>query len=60
MTDTDIDARLAAANPLTDRDAAALPVHEAEVELVRQVVAIPVCPPPASAGASGMHCRVSR
>jgi hypothetical protein len=41
MTTTDIDAALAAANPLTIRGAAALPVHDAEIELIEQLVAIP-------------------
>ena len=42
MTRIDVDAALAAANPLSDRDAAALPLHEADIELVERIVAIPV------------------
>jgi hypothetical protein len=41
MTGTEIDAALAAANPLTDRTAAALPLHSAEAELVERIAAIP-------------------
>lgn len=37
-----IDAALAAANPLTDVTAAALPLRDAEVELVERIVSIPV------------------
>ena len=44
MTRIDIDAALAAANPLTDADAAALPLREAEFELVERIVAISVSP----------------
>ena len=52
MTRIDIDAALAAANPLTDGDAAALPLREAEFELVERIVAISVSPalPRARAG----------
>lgn len=44
MTRIDIDAALAAANPVTDRAAAMLDLHEAEIELVEEIVAIPVSP----------------
>jgi hypothetical protein len=44
MTRIDIDAAIAAANPMTDRAAATLPLHEAEIELVERIVAIPVSP----------------
>jgi hypothetical protein len=42
MTRTETDAALAAANPLTDRTAAALPLHGAEVELIERIAATPV------------------
>ena len=41
MTRIDIDAALAAANPFTDANAAALPLYEAEVELVERIVGMP-------------------
>lgn len=44
MTRTDIDAALAAANPLTAAAAAALPLLAAEVELIERITAIPVRP----------------
>ena len=44
MTRIDIDAALAAANPFTDANAAALPLYEAEVELVERIVGMPVTP----------------
>jgi hypothetical protein len=42
MTSNSIDVQLSAANPLSDRDAAALSLHDAEVELIERIVAIPV------------------
>jgi hypothetical protein len=45
MTRIDVNAALAAANPLSDQSAAALPLHEADVELVERIVAMPVTPP---------------
>ena len=47
MTRSEIDAALAAANPLTSRTAAALPLGDAETELVERIAAIPVRPGPA-------------
>jgi hypothetical protein len=41
MTPTEIDAALAAANPLTGRTAAALALHDAEIELIQQLVSTP-------------------
>ncbi len=57
MTGIDIDAALTAANPLTARDADALPLHVAEVELVQRIVAIPVSPRRARARARVPHGR---
>jgi hypothetical protein len=42
MTRDPIDVQLAAANPLSDRAAASLSLHDAEAELIARVVAIPV------------------
>lgn len=42
MTVTEIDAALAAANPLPDRQANALALHSADVELIEEIIAIPV------------------
>lgn len=52
MTATDIDAALAAANPLPDRAAAALSLHDAELELIECIAATPFGsrPEPAKAG----------
>lgn len=44
MTLTALDAALAAANPLSDRDALDLRLHAAEMELVEEIVSIPVSP----------------
>lgn len=44
MTRADIDASLAAANPLSRRAAALLSLHGAEVELLERIIAIPVSP----------------
>jgi hypothetical protein len=44
MTPTTIDGQLAAANPLSDRAAAALALNDAERELVESIVATPVRP----------------
>lgn len=46
MTRIDIQAALAAANPLTDQQAAVLPLREAEFELVNSITAVPVEPRP--------------
>ncbi|MGO9754297.1 MAG: hypothetical protein ACLP22_23010 [Solirubrobacteraceae bacterium] len=46
MTRSEIDAALAAANPLTSRTAAALPLCEAETELIERIAAMPVDPGP--------------
>jgi hypothetical protein len=42
MTSTEIDAALAAANPLSDGAATALPLHDAEVELLERIAATAV------------------
>jgi hypothetical protein len=42
MTPSDLDAAFAAANPLTGQAAAALPVHDAEAELIDRLVTTPV------------------
>lgn len=42
MTLTEIDAALAAANPLPERQSLALALHGAEVELIEEIAAIPV------------------
>lgn len=42
MTRTEIDAALAAANPLSDQTAAALPLRDAEAELIERIAAVPV------------------
>ena len=57
MTRIDIDAALVAANPVTDRAAATLPLHEAEIELVEGIVAIPVSPHLPQAPARLLHRR---
>lgn len=57
MTRMDIDAALAAANPVTDRDAAALPLKEAEDELVERIVATPVSAHLPRARSSLLHRR---
>ncbi|HEY2767697.1 MAG TPA: hypothetical protein VGI76_05535 [Solirubrobacteraceae bacterium] len=57
MTHIDIDAMLAAANPLTDRTAAMLPLHGAETDLVEQIVATPVGPRSPLAPARVLHRR---
>ncbi|HLY49493.1 MAG TPA: hypothetical protein VKR21_09875 [Solirubrobacteraceae bacterium] len=44
MTYIDIDTALAVANPLTERTAAALPLHEAERELMQTIISIQVRP----------------
>jgi hypothetical protein len=46
MTRTEIDATLAAANPLTDQTAAALELHDAEAELIERIAATSVRPRP--------------
>jgi hypothetical protein len=46
MTPSAIDMVLAAANPLSDRQATALPVHGAEIELIEEITAIPISPHP--------------
>jgi hypothetical protein len=46
MTPNTIDAALAAANPLTERAVAALPLHDAELELVSRILADPARPGP--------------
>ena len=57
MTRIDINAALAAANPLTDGDAAALPLHEADVDLVERIVAISVTPQLPRARGGAFHHR---
>jgi hypothetical protein len=57
MTALDIDAALAAANPLTDRTAAALALHGAEVELLEQISVIAVRPRPKRSRAIMRHRR---
>lgn len=46
MTRTDIDAALAAANPLTTKTAAGLPLHDAEFEMIERIAAISGGPQP--------------
>jgi len=46
MTRTEIDATLAAANPLTDQTAVALELHDAEAELIERLAATSVRPRP--------------
>jgi hypothetical protein len=55
MTRIDLDAALAAGNPLTSRAAATLPLHEAETELLDRIVAIPVRTHPRRARVRARH-----
>jgi hypothetical protein len=57
MTRIDVTVALAAANPLSDQSAAALPLHEADVELVERIVAMPVTPAIQRARAGVLHRR---
>jgi hypothetical protein len=52
MTRTEIDAALAAANPLSDRTASALPLRSAELEMVQRIAALPVPHRPSGTRAS--------
>ena len=58
MTRSVIDAALAAANPLSERACAALPLHDAETEMVERITAIPV-PRPASSPAAPRRQRIA-
>ncbi len=59
MTRSEIDAALAAANPLTSRTAAALPLRAYETELIERIVASPVDPGAAPSYHSSRRRRVA-